>query len=1147
MAFSGSLFDETSSTTTPKKATTASKVDNFSDSSFIQKLVDGLNSGKFGSVTKDIEAFLARKRRTPSPYFEDKNKVKPASKSVNEKTTHLAREIVFVDLENESAADEIQTAPIPIITIDSDGEEGKDWRQPYPCEDDALNKPLGETVMKDIGVKEHSYTCDASLNGELDSEIKKDEGVDLGVEDTGVRDHADRRASLEDTSLHGEIDSEIKQDKGVYVGIEDEGNHETITEHNYGPKDVYCADSRTCVECASLHKKIDLDAEDKGVQRLSSPCQNSVLNQPSRKTLKVIGIRDHLDSRTGLEDESRYGKLDSEIKKDKGIYLGVDDEGNHQPSAEDNDGLKNVYDTDGRTCMEDASFRGKIDSDAEDRDQRPSSPCENALLNHQASAEDNDGLEDVYGADGRTCVQDASLHGKIDSGAEDKGDQTPSSPSENAVLNQPSGETFMDKGVVDHSGTGTCVEDASPCEEVDSEVKKDKGIYLGVDDEESHESSTEEDGLEDVWNEFSMALELTKDAAVDHSSDEQVTEVGEKCEHSFVLKEDLGYVCRICGVIGRGIEKIFEFQYKKVKRSTRTYMPESKDVQDKSAGIVKPSLFGNSLMLTRVHAHPSHLEKMKFHQVEGFSFLVSNLMGDNPGGCILAHAPGSGKTFMIISFLQSFLFKYPNARPLVVLPKGIMDTWKKEFRIWQIEDIPLFDIYKAKGSRFQQLEVLKQWADKKSILFLGYQQFSTIVCNKENNEASTSCSDMLLKVPSILILDEGHTPRNDNTDVFQTLAQVQTPRKVVLSGTLYQNHVNEVFNVLNLVRPRFLNTETSRPIMKRIMSKVDMSCIKRPSKASGDAAFFEIVEDTLQKDKDFRRKVSVINDLREMTSKVLHYYKGDFLDELPGLVDFTVLLNLSSKQKCEVEKIKRLSSRFKASSVGSAVYLHPNLQPFSDNLTATDDNMDLILKNLDVEDGVKAKFFLNMLNLCESKKEKLLVFSQYLVPLKFLERLAVKMKGWSLDREIFFISGDSNQNDRECSMERFNNSPYAKVFFGSIKACGEGISLVGASRILILDVHLNPSVTRQAIGRAFRPGQQKRVVVYRLVAADSPEVEDYQTCLKKELISKMWFEWKEHCGYRDFDAETVNVNECGDEFLESSQKLAEDVKVLYRR
>jgi DNA repair and recombination RAD54-like protein len=131
-------------------------------------------------------------------------------------------------------------------------------------------------------------------------------------------------------------------------------------------------------------------------------------------------------------------------------------------------------------------------------------------------------------------------------------------------------------------------------------------------------------------------------------------------------------------------------------------------------------------------------------------------------------------------------------------------------------------------------------------------------------------------------------------------------------------------------------------------------------------------------------------------------------------------------------------------------------------------------------------------------------------------------------------------------MESFNSSTDAKVFFGSIKACGEGISLVGASRILILDVHLNPSVSRQAIGRAFRPGQKRKVYAYRLVASDSPEEEDHHTCFRKELISKMWFEWNESCGHDDFEMKTVGVNDCGDPFLES-QSLQEDIKLLFKR
>ncbi|EXC17234.1 Helicase ARIP4 [Morus notabilis] len=563
----------------------------------------------------------------------------------------------------------------------------------------------------------------------------------------------------------------------------------------------------------------------------------------------------------------------------------------------------------------------------------------------------------------------------IDSDEEDGEDDGPSYNFQNVFLNQPSGGSFIkDVEVRDPADRRARVEPIKLHGETNADINRDRGVYVGVEDESDSENSAEDGGLQDMWNEMSMALEFSKDVAVDPSADEQVKEDEESCDHSFILKDDIGYVCRICGVIDKGIENIFEFQYNKIKRSCRTYI--SRD--NESTGIAGLNLSCDDLMVTEVYAHPRHTKKMKPHQVEGFNFLVSNLVGDDPGGCILAHAPGSGKTFMIISFVQSFLAKYPNGRPLVVLPKGILSTWKKEFQIWQIENIPLYDCYTAKAdSRFQQLEVLKQWVETKSILFLGYKQFSSIVCDPENNEVSTACN---------------------------------------------QNHVKEVFNILNLVRPKFLRIETSRPIVKRIMSKVDISGIRKHFKAAGEAAFFDMVEHTLQKDKDFRRKVSVIHDLCEMTSKVLHYYKGDFLDELPGLVDFTIILNLSSKQMREVGKIKKLSRKFKANSVGSAIYLHPKLQSFSDNWTATEETMDELLENLDVEEGVKANFFLNMLSLCNSKQEKLLVFSQYLVPLKFLERLAVKENGWCPGREFFVISGESSSEHREWSMERFNNS-----------------------------------------------------------------------------------------------------------------------------
>ncbi|CAH2051625.1 unnamed protein product, partial [Thlaspi arvense] len=805
-----------------------------------------------------------------------------------------------------------------------------------------------------------------------------------------------------------------------------------------------------------------------------------------------------------------------------------------------------------------------LDSDDEDcESQRPSYPFQSSLVLHHKNQ------EDVVPVTPQVFFDDVlSGNGKELSFAVKPMDEGQTSrdkvlPIENGMVHDNGvymGQTSRDKvlliedGMVHDNGEYVGQTKSDKVLPIENGMVNDKGVYVGVEEDDSDDESESADGdLGNIWNAMAMEIAFSKDGAGETSPKEPKADEVEDCEHSFILMDDMGYVCRVCGVIEKSILQIIDVQFSKAKRNTRTYASETRNKRFGESD-VELKLSEEGLMIGGLSAHPTHAIKMKPHQVEGFQFLCSNLVVDDPGGCIMAHAPGSGKTFMIISFMQSFLAKYPQAKPLVVLPKGILSTWKREFVRWQVEDIPLLDFYSVKAdNRTQQLAILKQWMEKKSILFLGYKQFSTIVCGGDDDAAtstdSRACQEILLKVPSILIMDEGHTPRNDETNIVQSLGKVQTPRKVVLSGTLYQNHVKEVFNILKLVRPRFLKLDTSKSIVKRILSRPHKSEVRSHlgSNSEVSSAFNEFVEHTLQKSKDFNVKITLIQDLREMTKKVLHYYKGDFLDELPGLDDFTVVLNLSPKQLAEVKKLRREKRKFKVSSVGSEIYLHPKLHAFSEKTDdISDATMDEMLETLDVNEGVKAKFFLNLIDLCDSAGEKLLVFSQYLKPLKFLERLAAVSKGWKLGREVFVLTGKSSPEERELSMERFNNSPDAKIFFGSIKACGEGISLVGASRILILDVPLNPSVTRQAIGRAFRPGQTKKVHVYRLIAGSSPEEEDHNTCFKKEVISKMWFEWNEFCGYQNFEVETIDVDEAGDRFLESPS-LREDIRVLYKR
>ncbi|GJN08989.1 hypothetical protein PR202_ga26953 [Eleusine coracana subsp. coracana] len=384
------------------------------------------------------------------------------------------------------------------------------------------------------------------------------------------------------------------------------------------------------------------------------------------------------------------------------------------------------------------------------------------------------------------------------------------------------------------------------CEVIPNEPQINENNY--------HYKDNSVDELEDLWKDMSVALACSKSIVTFEKNSCEEMEVA--CNHDFLMKDDLGIVCRVCGLIQQRIENIFEYSWKKRKESYRTRPSEHRNSSD-------PDATGNPLgsilkvVPDALLIHPQHSHQMKPHQVEGFNFLVKNLADEsNPGGCILAHAPGSGKTFLLISFIHSFLARYRAGRPLIMLPKSVLRNWKKEFLCWQVEDIPLYDFYSSKANnRSEQLKVLKLWEENRSILLLGYQQFTHIISDDSSESEARMCKEKLLK------------------------------------GTLFQNRVNEVFTILNLVRPNFLNMQKSHAIKKRILTKVDMFGKSARSRNISDKVFYDLIEENFEKDSNDKTRVMIIQNLRELTENVLHYYQGENLKELPGLVDFTVLLN----------------------------------------------------------------------------------------------------------------------------------------------------------------------------------------------------------------------------------------------------------------
>ena len=125
-----------------------------------------------------------------------------------------------------------------------------------------------------------------------------------------------------------------------------------------------------------------------------------------------------------------------------------------------------------------------------------------------------------------------------------------------------------------------------------------------------------------------------------------------------------------------------------------------------------------------------------------------------------------------------------------------------------------------------------------------------------------------------------------------------------------------------------------------------------------------------------------------------------------------------------------------------------------------------------------------------------LVFSQFTSYLSIVrERLAAEGIGAT------YLDGRTR--DRETRIQQFRTGT-DPVFLISLKAGGFGLTLTEADYVFILDPWWNPAAELQAIDRTHRIGQDKHVMVYRLVSADT--IEEKVVALqerKRDLFAKV--------------------------------------------
>jgi SNF2 family DNA or RNA helicase len=125
---------------------------------------------------------------------------------------------------------------------------------------------------------------------------------------------------------------------------------------------------------------------------------------------------------------------------------------------------------------------------------------------------------------------------------------------------------------------------------------------------------------------------------------------------------------------------------------------------------------------------------------------------------------------------------------------------------------------------------------------------------------------------------------------------------------------------------------------------------------------------------------------------------------------------------------------------------------------------------------------------------KALVFSQFT---SFLALVRARLDANGVVYEYL----DGRVRDRQSRVDRFQNDPACPLFLISLKAGGHGLNLTAADYVYLLDPWWNPAVEAQAIDRAHRIGQTRRVIATRLVARDTIEEKILQLQASKRALA----------------------------------------------
>jgi SNF2 family DNA or RNA helicase len=424
--------------------------------------------------------------------------------------------------------------------------------------------------------------------------------------------------------------------------------------------------------------------------------------------------------------------------------------------------------------------------------------------------------------------------------------------------------------------------------------------------------------------------------------------------------------------------------------------------------------------------------ELRPYQERGLAWL--SFLGKLGLGAVLADDMGLGKTVQMLALLLS------DAGPsLLICPMSLVGNWQREAQRFA----PSLRVHVHHGGDRLAGAELKAALRDADLVLTTY----AVAARDQAELAGISWRRV--------VCDEAQFIKNSATRAARAVRALPASSRVALTGTPVENHLGELWSILDFTNPGLLGTATGfrRTFAVPIERDQDEAAAAALKRATGPFILRRVKTD--------RSIIADLPDKQEMvvwcplTTEQATLYQAT-VDDMLDRIASSEGIERRGLVLATMAKLKQVCNH-PAHLLGDGSPLAGRSGKLA--------RLEEILADV-VTEG-----------------EKALCFTQFAEFGGALERyLAAR-----LDAPVAFLHGGVSKKARDAMVERFQQHDGPGLLLLSLKAGGTGLNLTAANHVIHYDRWWNPAVEDQATDRAFRIGQRKNVQVRKFTCLGTLE------------------------------------------------------------